>query len=247
MRFTILGCYSPFAPYKGACNGYLLENNNKKIMIDCGNGTFANLQGQINYIELDAVIITHFHSDHFCDFELLRKAFTYAIESGIRSKPLVVFAPKEDESFEKLISYKHIFELRAIEDYLSEGYFEEDMLIEFFKTKHTIPCYGIKAILGDRKISYTSDTGFDNALVEDVFNSDILFAEASLLEKDKNKTIHGHMTAKQAGQLAELSSSKKLILTHLNPIYNLNLLKREAEVTFEGKVETAKMFKTYNI
>jgi len=31
MRFSVLGCYSPFAPYKGACNGYLLENNNKQF------------------------------------------------------------------------------------------------------------------------------------------------------------------------------------------------------------------------
>ena len=75
MRFSVLGCYSPFAPYKGACNGYLLENNNIKIMIDCGNGSFSNLQRFIDYKDLDCLIITHFHGDHFNDFEMLRKAF----------------------------------------------------------------------------------------------------------------------------------------------------------------------------
>ena len=55
------------------------------------------------------------------------------------------------------------------------------------------------------------------------------------------------MAAKEAGQLGEIARVKKLVLTHLNPEYNLNLLKREAEITFEGKVETAVMLKTYNV
>lgn len=247
MRFSVLGCYSPFAPYKGACNGYLLENNNIKIMIDCGNGSFSNLQRFIDYKDLDCLIITHFHGDHFNDFEMLRKAFFLAKESGERRNPLIVFAPKEDPAFEKIAAYTELFALIPIEESLERDHRFGDMVLRFFKTKHTTPCYGIKAKKGNKKISYTSDTGFTRLLAEEIIDSDYLFAEASLLEKDKNKTIHGHMTAKQAGVLAETAKVKKLVLTHINPTYNVNLLKREAELSFEGEIEIAKMFKTYII
>ena len=118
MRFLVLGCYSPFAPYKGACNGYLLENNNIKIMIDCGNGSFANLQRFIDFKESDCLIITHFHGDHFNDFEMLRKAFFLADESGERKNPLIVFAPKEDPAFEKIAEYINLFAVTTIEESL---------------------------------------------------------------------------------------------------------------------------------
>lgn len=247
MRFSVLGCYSPFAPYKGACNGYLLENNNIKIMIDIGNGSFANLQKFINYKELDALIITHFHGDHYSDFEMLRKAFSLANDSGERKNPLIVFAPGEDPNFAKIAAYTDLFALIPIEESLEKDQRFGDMVVRFFKTDHTIPCYGVKAKKGRKKISYTSDTAFSENVAQEVMNSDYLFAEASLLEKDKERTINGHMTAKEAGQLGEIARVKKLVLTHLNPEYNLNLLKREAEITFEGKVETAVMLKTYNV
>lgn len=247
MRFSVLGCYSPFAPYKGACNGYLLENNNIKIMIDIGNGSFSNLQNFIDYRELDALIITHFHGDHYSDFEMLRKAFSLAFESGERESPLIVFAPGEDPNFEKLKAYSKFLALIPIEESLEKDQRFGDMVLRFFKTDHTIPCYGVKAKKGDKKISYTSDTAFSESVAMEVRNSDYLFAEASLLEKDKNRTVYGHMTAKETGKLGEISGAKKLVLTHLNPDYNLNLLKREAELTFEGKAETAVMMKTYKV
>ena len=247
MQFTILGCYSPFAPFKGACNGYLLENKNIKIMIDCGNGSFANLQKFIKYPDLDCLIITHFHADHFNDLEMLRKAFQLSFENGERKDPLIVFAPKEDEHFQKLASYSNLFVVIPIEDSLEKDQRFGDMVLRFFKTDHPISCYGVKARKGQKKISYTSDIAFSLSLVQEFLDSDFLFVEASLLEKDSDKTIHGHMTAKQAGSLADLARAKTLVLTHLNPLYNINLLKREAELNYDGKIEIAKMLKTYNI
>lgn len=247
MRFSVLGCYSPFAPYKGACNGYLLENNNIKIMIDCGNGSFANLQKFIDYKDLDGLIITHFHGDHYNDFEMVRKAIFLAHEAGERKHPLIVFAPGENPNFEEMSAYSDFLALIPIEESLEKDQRFGDMVVRFFKTDHPVPCYGVKAKKGRKKLSYTSDTAFSESVAEEVIDSDYLFAEASLFEKDKNKTVNGHMTAKEAGKLAEISRTKKLVLTHLNPEYNLSLLKREAELTFEGKVETAVMLRTYNI
>lgn len=247
MQFSVLGCFSPFAPYKGACSGYLLENGNIKIMIDCGNGSFANLQKFISYTELDCLIITHFHADHYNDFEMLRKAFQLAFLQGQRRNPLIVYAPGKDAHFKKISQYQDFLLVIPIEESLGKDIRFGDMVLRFFPVSHTIPCYGVKSKTGSKKISYTSDTNLSSDIAEEIMNSDYLFAEASLLEKDSDKTSHGHMTAKQAGQLAEMAKAKKLVLTHLNPLYNPNILKREAEISFEGQVEIAKMMKTYTL
>lgn len=247
MQISVLGCYSPFAPYKGACNGYLLENGKIKIMMDCGNGSFSNLQKFISYTELDCLMITHFHADHYNDLEMLRKAFQLAIQTGKRKNPLIVFAPREAPEFEKLAGYTELFVVIPIEDSLEKDHRFGDMIFRFFPTRHSVPCYGVKVKKGDKKFSYTSDSALSDELIEEVVNSDLLFAEASLLEKDSHKTAHGHMTARQAGTLAEMSGSKRLVLTHLNPTYNLNLLKREAELNYSGEVQLAKMLKTYTL
>ena len=74
MKLTILGNNGPFPAAAGACSGYLLRHNGKNILIDCGNGVLANLQRFIHFEELDAIVLTHLHSDHVSDMNVLRYA-----------------------------------------------------------------------------------------------------------------------------------------------------------------------------
>ena len=62
----------------GACSGYLIETDETKVLLDCGNGVFGKLREQIDYTEVDAVIISHLHADHFLDLVPYSYALTYA-------------------------------------------------------------------------------------------------------------------------------------------------------------------------
>jgi len=65
MKLTVLGCYGPYPKARGACSGYLLESQDTKILIDCGNGVLSRLLeycGNLNNI--DAILISHLHPDH---------------------------------------------------------------------------------------------------------------------------------------------------------------------------------------
>ena len=47
MELTVLGCSGSYsAPPAGACSGYLLRDGDTAIWMDCGNGSFTNLQRQ---------------------------------------------------------------------------------------------------------------------------------------------------------------------------------------------------------
>lgn len=76
MKLTVLGNQGAAPGAGGVCSGYLLENDNAKVLIDCGSGVLANLQKVCKVSELDAIILTHLHSDHMSDMMVLK----YTIE-----------------------------------------------------------------------------------------------------------------------------------------------------------------------
>ena len=51
--------------------------------MDCGNGVFAKLRRFADYADVDAVVISHLHADHFLDLV----PFSYALTYGPRRQP----------------------------------------------------------------------------------------------------------------------------------------------------------------
>src|SRR5436190_13122394 len=48
-------------------SGYLLREGDFNLWLDAGTGTMAELQQHIGIFDLDAVVISHRHFDHFLD------------------------------------------------------------------------------------------------------------------------------------------------------------------------------------
>jgi ribonuclease BN (tRNA processing enzyme) len=78
MRLTVLGKSPSWQDAGGACSGYLLEEDGTFILLDCGNGVFGKLREHIDYVDVDAVVISHLHADHFLDLVPYSYALTYA-------------------------------------------------------------------------------------------------------------------------------------------------------------------------
>src|SRR5688500_16972529 len=78
MRLTVLGKSPSWQDADGACSGYLVEDDGAAALIDCGNGVFAKLRRHRDYVDVDAVLISHMHADHFLDLVPFAYALTYA-------------------------------------------------------------------------------------------------------------------------------------------------------------------------
>ena len=78
MRITVLGKSPSWQDADGACSGYLVEEGGTCLLLDCGNGVFSKLRRYRDYVDVDAVVISHLHADHFLDLVPFAYALTYA-------------------------------------------------------------------------------------------------------------------------------------------------------------------------
>jgi len=76
---------------------------------------------------------------------------------------------------------------------------------------------------GDKKISFVLDTSFNNKIIDFVSDSDLLVCESNFCsDMSSLAEEYKHLTAKQCGEIAKKSNSKKLVLTHISRRYDQN-------------------------
>ena len=233
---TPLGTISPYPKGNMNCPGFLVEYNNKKILLDCGNGITRLLTLPEDLKNL-SIIITHFHKDHFGDLGSLQYASYVYHNLGLLDKKIKVYLPKNDIAFNKVSiisnneSYSDYYDINN-----SYSFFIDDLNITFEdNNSHTIESYMVKLQNKDFKIVYTSDIGTTNfsKLVDFCIEADLIICESSFLKKH-NTNSKTHMTAYDASILASKSNAKKLLLTHFWPEEEKRLYLEEALQNFQN-------------
>ncbi len=243
MRLTVLGNNGPYPAAGGACSGYLLQNDGYNILLDCGNGVLSNLQKFIGIDEIDAVILTHLHSDHMSDIMVLRYAIQTRPQRGLPSSIVDVYAPDEPEEEFKRLNVKDAYRLHVINPrkVLTFG----NLKLTFLRMNHPYKCFGVSADNGLKRFVYTGDTAADSTLVSFFRNADALLVDSGLLSKFATGN-DVHMTAAESGRLASEAGAKKLILTHFLPESVPAEQLAEAKKYFENTI-TSSLLASYEI
>ena len=101
---------------------------------------------------------------------------------------------------------------------------------------------------GSKKYAYCSDTAYFEPLVPGIKEVDLLYHEATFLEKNSDLAANTkHSTAKQAAQIAKMANVKQLMLGHFSNRYpNKEDFITEASDTFQNVI-LAEDLKTFNI
>ncbi|MDI6689217.1 MAG: MBL fold metallo-hydrolase [Actinomycetota bacterium] len=247
MELIVLGTSAAY-PYKGkACSGYLIKEEKTNLLLDCGTGVLSNLFRWLNPMDLNVIVITHLHTDHFLDIYPLRYFLQY---DSIPSLPLKVLAPPGASDFIcQLISKKgkeQFLELFAFLSINEKIKFEIGHLkLYFHPVPHLIPTFGVR-VEGERKLAYSSDCSYHSSLVNLARGADMFICEATLQQKDASLQI-GHLTARQAGEIAQQAKVKRLLLTHIWPAYDPLISKAEAQEAFDGEVILAEENRRYEV
>ena len=234
MELTVLGCSGSFnGPHGEACSGYLLRAGDTAIWMDCGNGTFGNLQQHVAPADLTAVVLTHGHPDHCADIYGLHVLLRYGLEIG----NLPVFAPEGlDKQLGALVSdWGDTFDWRTIGD--GDTTRIGDIDVRFSRTDHPPPTYAIEAQSGGKRLVYSADTGPEWSVDAFTPGADLVLSEASYLHEHRRSAIH--LSARQAGTAAREARAKRLILTHLWPFVDKEAVLAEGAEAFGDAVSLA--------
>lgn len=244
MKVTILGNNGPFPSAGGACSGYLITEGDKNILIDCGNGVLANLQKFIRIEELDAIILTHLHSDHMSDMMVLRYAVQIKMNRGANIRPIEVYAPNQPQEEYDRIDIPGVFNLKPVTDELVLNF--GDMKLEFKEMVHPVTSYAVSIVSKDKKFVFSGDTSWNDNIIEFSKGADIVMLDAGLLSEDKKSDNVPHLTARECGIVAQKANAKRLLLTHFWPEDDVADHITEARENFSN-VELAELLKSYNV
>ena len=220
MKLTVLGTVSPYLAFEHNGPGFLIEDNNSKVLLDCGSGITRHLVFPYHLENLH-IFISHFHRDHYNELYNIQYASHVFSNKGELEYPIHIHLPTVTMSrFEDVVSEEYAFAkyYRIIDEY--SGVEVGDLKVSFCLTGHTTESYAFKVSNGKNTIVYTSDISYSakDIIAKFAKDADLLICDSSLLESYSMPEINSHITAKQAGKIAKEANVKQLMLTHFWPM-----------------------------
>ena len=239
LSLTVLGCDGSYPGPGGACSGYLVRFAGTAIWLDAGSGSLANLQRFIGLDDLDAVVISHAHPDHFTDLE----GYCVALKWGLKRQGPAVYAPEGLEELMRIGRSSSAVKWRTIDDKsnLQIG----GVHLSFSRTDHPVPTFATRIDAGRVSLGYSADTGPAWEFASLGRGVDLALCEATFLS-DQEGSVQ-HMSARQAGHTASRAGARRLVITHLAPGVNRDSARAEAAKAFNSEVEVAAIGKVYEI
>ena len=241
MRLTVIGCWGAYPPAGGATAGYLVQHADTSILLDCGSGVLAAIQHQLPLWQLDAVIISHYHTDHDADLGCLQYAAMIDQQLGRRAKPLLSWGPGKVQK----LGYGAYC---TGQSYLGLARFTVgDLQIETLHNPHEIESRALRVTApGGQTLVYSGDTAWHAPLAAFAHGADCFLCEASFYAGGPPFTAQ-HLTAAQAGDLAKRAGAKLLVLTHLPHFGQHWQLAAQAAAVYGGKVLLAQQGLTLSL
>ncbi len=262
MRITVLGKSPSWQDVEGACSGYLVEQDGFRLLLDCGNGVFSKLRHVCDYVDVDAVLITHLHADHFLDLV----PFSYALSYAPRQQPVPVggwpgtdhparpalhVPPGSRDVFRRIVGcwgqedlIEKAFaltEYEALEE-LSVGPFA----VRFCEVPHFTTTFAVELTSHDSRFTFSADCSPNQDLVDFAQDTQLLLIEATLPRPERTG-IRGHLTPGEAGEHGRHAGARRLILTHYSDEMDQRWAQAEAVKSYGGPVELAQEGDVYDL
>lgn len=232
---TVLGSSGTYAGPGGACSGFLLRSGATNVLMDAGPGTLANLQRWIDPTELDAIVVSHCHPDHWMELPVLRNALCYVLHTtGV---PLYLTA-------ETLAMVGHVvthsIEPTFVPTVIDESSRFDVGTLQFScsRTDHPVETLAFRVESQGRSLGYTADTGPGWSISDLGDPLDLVICEATFLDGSP-ETSPVHLSALQAGTLAREAGARRLVLTHVLPTGSADAAVAEAEAAYGAGVDAA--------
>jgi len=218
VKLTVVGCSPAWPNPGGAQSGYLVEDDGRRLLLDCGPGVLARLRQDAEWPEVDAIVITHFHLDHWGD---VVPWVWGALYLGLQDERPELWVPdggrRELDLFSTRFGIPDMFdrafavnEYRDGERFAAAGF----ELLPLRLPHYTLETYGLRVSNSHRSLAYSGDSAPSDRLAELARGADLFVCEATLARAELDGDPRGHLSADEAVAVFEASGARRLLLTH---------------------------------
>lgn len=240
---TVLGSSGSYASVDNACSGYLLRSPGANVLLDCGPGTVGPLQAAIDLAQIDAIVLTHCHPDHWLELPVLRNVFSYFVLTDA----VPVYGTAETKSmYDTLTVAGRDDAMRWTTINPESELVIGDQAWSFTRSDHPVETLGPRVVVDGSRFVFTSDSAEGWMFEDDGPGIDLALMDASHLADLEGRGIP-HMSARQAASKAREHGVPRLVLTHLIPGSDPEAHRAEAEAAYGGEVEVALPGMTFTI
>lgn len=251
-ELTALGTSPAFYNPGEAGSGYLLTADGYRVLLDCGGGAFSR------YLEVTdeaphSVVISHMHGDHILDLV----PFKYGMMVGDLQhwpKPELWLPPDGAARLQQLVKawdgvpsfFSDNFEMRRYEpdEQFRVGPFE----VRAQRVPHFIDSYALRFDHSSGSFGYSSDLGPDEGVCDLVDGVDLFLCEATLdSTHEESESMRGHLTASEAGEIAQKADVRSLLLTHIPVALGRDKAVEAARSAYNGPIAAAQEKASYPV
>jgi len=235
LSVTVIGCSGTYSSINSSCSSYLFETSTTSVLVDAGPGSSMELQRHIDLADLDAIVVSHEHPDHWTELPSLYHGFRYGVERlGV---PLFGTAGTRallDAACPDATSTAYDWQTIDADSTVTIG----DITFTFSLTDHPVETLAVLAESGDRRIGYSADTGPDWS--PESFGQPIdIFIYETTLPNDMEDMEIPHVSGRQAGERAAAAKVGQLVITHVPPGHDRADRHDAAARTFDGPITIA--------
>jgi len=241
-RVTLLGTGVPIPSAERFGPATLVEAGEHVILIDAGRGATIRLfQIGVPIGKIDALLLTHFHSDHTVGIPDLWLTGWLSSYFGARQKPFHVVGPVGTETLTRHLeaAYSRDVEIRIEDEKLLRDHatittkeFAQDgvvyeahgLRVIAFTVDHGAaikPAYGYRIEYQDRVAVISGDTRYNENVVAYGSGADLLIHEVAMAQPELlgvphiKRIIDHHTSPREAGLVFSRAKPKLAVFTHL--------------------------------
>jgi ribonuclease BN (tRNA processing enzyme) len=235
MQLQFVGCGDAFGS-GGRFNTCLhLVGKGINALVDCGATSLVAMNRlAINRNDIDTIVISHFHADHFAGVPFFMLEANYVLK---RERPLTIAGPPGlraryaelmETTFPGTKDLDLRFPLLLHELEIAKRNDVGKLKVTPFHVVHDDragPCLGFRFEAEGKIIAFSGDTEWNDALIDIGRNADLFICEAYT----RDKPVATHMALRSLEQHLGEIRPKRLVLTHMSN----DMLARRAELPYD--------------